>query len=341
MDGLLVVDKPAGPTSHEVVARVRRALGERRVGHTGTLDPAATGVLPLVLGRATRLARFLSASDKSYEAVVHLGVATDTHDAEGVPVGAPYQGPLPSRDAIDRALDAFRGTFLQQPPAYSAKKIGGRRSYELARAASRDSQLSCNGAGAPPPAPTDADASPETARHATPAREPRREPRHGGRRSLADPVSVTTHTIELVSVDGDKVTLRVECSAGFYVRALADDLGERLGVGAHLFTLRRIRSGDFALDQALALDAIEREPDRGIAAVIPLSRMLPRLPSVTLTSQGVRHAAHGRNIGPEDARGEVKFLQGFVRLLDPSGDLVAIAAQAGASGLLHPAIVLM
>src|ERR1700681_4722288 len=102
MDGLLIVDKPAGPTSHDVVARVRRALGERRIGHTGTLDPAATGVLPLVLGRATRLARFLSASDKSYDAALRLGVATDTNDAEGTPSAPSYQGPLPSREVIDR-----------------------------------------------------------------------------------------------------------------------------------------------------------------------------------------------------------------------------------------------
>src|SRR5688572_21194956 len=122
MDGLLVIDKPSGPTSHEAVARVRRALGEQRIGHTGTLDPAATGVLPLVLGRATRLARFLSSSDKSYEAVVRLGVATDTCDGEGIPTGAVHHGKLPSRDMIDQALDAFRGTFVQQPPAYSAKK---------------------------------------------------------------------------------------------------------------------------------------------------------------------------------------------------------------------------
>ena len=153
MDGLLIVDKPAGPTSHEVVARVRRALNERRIGHTGMLDPAATGVLPLVLGRATRLARFLSASDKAYDAVFRLGVATDTNDAEGTPAGPSYQGPLPSSEAIDRALDAFRGTFLQQPPAYSAKKIDGRRSYRIARAAARDSQLFWSGAGAPRGAP--------------------------------------------------------------------------------------------------------------------------------------------------------------------------------------------
>ena len=325
MDGLLIVDKPAGPTSHDVVARVRRALGERRIGHTGTLDPAATGVLPLVLGRATRLARFLSASDKSYEAVVHLGVATDTNDAEGTPAGPSYQGLLPSREAIDRALDAFRGTFLQQPPAYSAKKVAGERSYRAARRAKRE------GAAFP----------------ALPA--------------LPAPVSVTTHAIDLIAFDGDRVTLRVDCSAGFYVRALAHDLGEQLGMGGHLFSLRRIRSGDVTLGQALALDAIEREPALGLRAVIPLSRMLPGLPSVTLTSEGVRRAVHGRDIGPADAQDAVGFAiggsgfggesqsripnpessGGFVRLVNSAGDLVAIATPAGASGLLHPAVVLM
>src|SRR5882672_7690089 len=188
MDGLLVVDKPSGPTSHDVVARLRRVLGERRVGHTGTLDPLATGVLPLVVGRATRLARFLSASDKSYEAVIRLGMSTDTADAVGAPIGSPFAGSLPSPDAIDRALDAFRGTFLQQPPAFSAKKIDGKRSYDLARAASR--QPFSTGAGAPPPARTDADASPQAARH-------------GRGRSLPAPVAVTAHAIVIVSVDAD------------------------------------------------------------------------------------------------------------------------------------------
>ena len=305
MDGLLIVDKPAGPTSHEVVARVRRALGERRIGHTGTLDPAATGVLPLVLGRATRLARFLSAGDKAYEAVVRLGVATDTNDAEGRAAGPSYLGPLPSRDAIDRALDAFRGTFLQQPPAYSAKKIDGQRSYRLARVASR--QLSYTGAGA-----------------------------------LPAPVSVTTQAIDLIAFDGNRVTLRIDCSAGFYVRALAHDLGEQLGTGAHLFSLRRTRSGDVTLDQALALDAIERDPASGIRAVVPLTRMLQGHSSVSLTSEGVRHALHGRDVGPDDTEKGVRPpYPFFVRLIDSAGELVGIASPVEASGLLHPAVVLM
>ena len=304
MDGLLIVDKPAGPTSHEVVVRARRALGERRVGHTGTLDPAATGVLPLVFGRATRLARFLSASDKAYEAVVVLGVATDTNDAEGRAVGSSYQGPLPSRAAIDRALDAFRGTFLQQPPAYSAKKIDGRRSYDLARGRAR-SQAE-------------------------------------GTSLLPSPVSVTTRAVDLIALDGDTVTLQVECSAGFYIRALAHDLGQQLGIGAHLLGLRRTRSGDVTLDRALALDAIERDPAAAARAVVPLSRMLPGLSSVMLTSEGVRHAIHGRDLGPADFEHGVGNLPDpFFRLVNPAGDLVAIATQAPASGLLHPAVVLM
>src|SRR5437867_3916489 len=133
MDGLLLVDKPAGPTSHDVVARMRRVLRERRIGHTGTLDPAATGLLPLVVGRATRLARFVSGSDKTYDAAIRIGVSTATGDAHGDPVAAAYAGQLPSRETIDRALDAFRGTYPQRPPAFSAKKIAGQRSYQLAR----------------------------------------------------------------------------------------------------------------------------------------------------------------------------------------------------------------
>lgn len=317
MDGLLVVDKPAGPTSHDVVDRVRRALGERRVGHTGTLDPAATGVLPLVVGRATRLARFLSESDKSYEAVFRLGVATDTDDAQGAAIGAPYQGAPPSYQAINRALDAYRGTFLQTPPAYSAKKIDGVRSYQLARSASRRAVVSAVDVLPDPPGPA---------------------PRS---------VQVTARTIDLIAVDGPTVTVTVTCSAGFYVRALARDLGDCLGVGAHVGSLRRTRSGDITLERAIALDEIDRDPERGRRAVTPLSAMLPGFESVTLTLEGVQRALHGCDVGPADIeQGTPRFLdQGpfpfFVRLIDPAGDLVAIASPARASGLLHPAVVLM
>ena len=133
MDGLIVVDKPEGPSSHDVVARVRQALGERRVGHTGTLDPLATGVLPLVLGRATRLARFITADVKRYRATIRLGWATTTHDRLGEALAPRVTPEGLTREAVDRALDRFRGTFLQTPPAFSAKKLAGTRAYDLAR----------------------------------------------------------------------------------------------------------------------------------------------------------------------------------------------------------------
>ena len=132
MDGVLVVDKPAGPTSHDVVARVRRLLGEKRIGHTGTLDPFATGVLPLVVGKATRLANLLTTTEKEYEAVVRLGGVSDTYDATGTIVQT-VSGPTVEIGAVEAVLAAFRGTFEQMPPPYSAKKVGGVRAYTLAR----------------------------------------------------------------------------------------------------------------------------------------------------------------------------------------------------------------
>jgi tRNA pseudouridine55 synthase len=327
MDGLLVVDKPAGPTSHDVVARVRRLLRERRVGHTGTLDPAATGVLPLVLGRATRLAQFLSGSDKSYDAVIRLGFSTDTGDAQGRAIGDQRATELPTSQAIDAALDTFRGAFLQQPPAFSAKKVDGKRSHALARARGR------NFTG-------DRDNS-------VPTLSPQ----------LPSPVAVTTHAITIVSVSGDTVTLRVDCSAGFYIRSLAHDLGHRLGVGGHLVALRRTRSGSLTLADAVPLDAIERQPELAAARVIPLSDMLPGLAPVVLTSDGVRKAMHGRELGPRDCvsgfgsrdAGLVPLSESpaataasrLYRLLDPAGELVAIARPAAAAGLLHPSVVLV
>jgi tRNA pseudouridine55 synthase len=340
MDGLLVVDKPPGPTSHDVVARMRRALREPRIGHTGTLDPMATGVLLLVVGKATRLAKFLSASDKSYDAIVRFGFATDTADAEGRPLAAVSHAATPSYDAIDAALEAFRGTFMQQPPAFSAKKIDGQRSYTLARAAART--------------PSTAHPAPLTGPPALPA-----------------PARVTAHAIHIVSLDGDLVTLRVDCSAGFYVRSLAHDLGERLGIGAHLAGLCRTRIGDFGLGLAVSLDAAERDPQAAVSAMVPLADMLPALPSVVLTPEGSNRAAHGQDIRPgdqlsavgseasrlsslvdvvscgearqaaEDATAAAISHEPFVRLLDAAGKLVGIARSGQPNGALHPSVVLV
>ncbi|HET6959223.1 MAG TPA: tRNA pseudouridine(55) synthase TruB [Vicinamibacterales bacterium] len=307
MDGLLAVDKPSGPTSHDVVARMRRALGERRIGHTGTLDPLATGLLLLVLGKATRLAKFLSASDKSYEATVRFGFATDTADAQGQPLGPIIGHATPSRDAIDAALEEFRGTFLQQPPAFSAKKIEGQRSYKLARKA-RDARLKPSryppalpDQPAPPdlPSPPDLSNPPDLSDPLDLSDLP----------DLPDPpdppalpatVSVTAHAIRIVNLDGDHVTLSVDCSAGFYIRSLAHDLGQRLGVGAHLTALRRTRTGDFGLDRALSLDALERDPAAAAKVLVPLSGALRSWPSVVLTADGVVRVGHGQDVRPMD-----------------------------------------
>jgi len=325
MDGLLIIDKPAGPTSHDVVARARRALGESRIGHTGTLDPAATGVLALVLGRATRLAQFLTSSDKSYEAVVRFGFATDTGDAQGRAIGAPSGAPAPSREDVDRALDAFRGTFLQQPPAFSAKKIGGKRSHKLARARARSGAAA---ADARLKASLDACDAPELPVPSV----------------LPAAVNVTVHRLAIVSVEADHVTLSVDCSAGFYVRSLAHDLGERLGIGAHLAALRRTRAGDFTLDHALALDAVERDPAAAAAAVRPMADVLPRVPAVTLTEAGVRRAVNGCELGARDILGHAiagrQSREALMRLLDPAGVLVGIGRVGTAGGVLHPSLIL-
>ena len=318
MDGLLIVDKPSGPTSHDVVARVRRALCERRIGHTGTLDPMASGVLPLVVGRATRLARFLS-GDKTYDATIRLGFDTDTYDAMGRAVGGTVSGPWPAWTEVDAALRRFRGTFLQQPPAFSAKKIDGRRSYALARRA-----------GAEPLDPAGAE---EAAR------------------TMPAPVSVRTYAVDVLDVAADLVRLRVRCSAGFYIRSLAHDLGAELGTGAHLSELRRTAAAGARIERAIPLEAIHAEGglEVALAALIPMEQMLDALPSVLLTDQGVARVRFGRDLGPADA------VSGFaaasaaahgeppvqVRLLDPAGRLVAVAEAASAPGLLHPAVVLL
>jgi tRNA pseudouridine55 synthase len=317
MDGLIVADKPVGPTSHDVVIRLRRLLRERRIGHTGTLDPMASGVLPLVLGRATRLARFLTADSKSYDATIRLGLETDTYDCDGEPVGTPYRGALPSREVIDATLHEFHGTFLQQPPRYSAKKIGGHRSYALAR---RERQ-------APPAAETPAMAVP-----------------------LPEAVPVTAHALELLQVAGDQVRLRLDCSAGFYVRALAHDLGQRLGTGAHLVALRRTRSGDLTEACAVPLATLLASPDAARAALVPLTGMLPSMTGVRLTVEGARHAAQGRELGASDVAsdpahpdqpgaGRAAPLVRWVRLIGPGGDLLGIGEVIG-RGLLHPSVIL-
>ena len=311
LEGVLVVDKPEGPTSHDVVTLARRALGVSRIGHTGTLDPMATGVLPLVIGRATRLAQFLTASDKSYEARIAFGRTTDTYDAVGRTLST--SDARPAREALEFAIAGFRGTFEQTPPAYSAKNIDGERSYELARKASRSAMARSAAAEGP----------------AAVAVRPKA-------------VTVTVRHLEVLAFDGDTATLAMQVSAGFYVRTLAHDLGEATGCGAVLAGLRRTRSGEFGLEGAVPLaDVLQTSRESLAGRLVPLRDLLPDLPSVTLRSAlQLERLKNGVEMAPGDLVAPLASLPPIVRLLDPGGDLVGLAKPGKTSGCLHGWVVL-
>jgi tRNA pseudouridine55 synthase len=306
MNGVLVVDKPAGPTSHDVVARARRATGISRIGHTGTLDPLATGVLALVVGQATRLTQFLTLDEKEYVAGVRFGSATGTYDAEERTVRDPASGrvalvepPRPPANLdharIEAALLDYTGTYMQTPPPYSAKKIGGVAAHRLARR------------NAPVEIPA---------------------------------TEVTVRSLTLERYEEGLGQVRVVCSAGFYVRSLAHGLGETLGCGAHLETLRRTRVGDFDLGQATPLEEIERLGTAWVSRLVPMRSLLPSMPSLVATEEGARRAAHGNELGPEHLSAPASAGAGRVRLFDREGTLLGIAAPM-AGGILRPVVVLV
>ena len=301
LHGVLVVDKPAGPTSHDVVDRVRRALGTRRAGHTGTLDPFATGVLPVCVGKATRLARFLAEGEKAYEATIRLGLATTTDDLRGEPLG-PRRPVEVDRAAVEAACRRLTGPSRQVPPAYSARRVGGHRLYELARRGV------------------------EVDREATP---------------------VVVHAFDVVGFAGDHVDAVVRCSPGTYVRALARDLGEALGTGGHLVALRRTRSGQFTLAQAV---------DGGVPSpawterLLPLASLLPDLPAVEVRPEGAAALRHGRDLtAPLLSSAFPREPSEHFRVVDQSGALLALAVPRGfgpggegpaVEPVLHPNVVL-
>jgi tRNA pseudouridine55 synthase len=253
---VLLVDKPAGPTSHDVVARVRRVFRTREVGHTGTLDPFATGLLVLLLGGATRLARFVEGDRKQYLATARLGMATTTDDATGEEVGRPEGQAVgrpdgqavgvPDRRLVESVLESFVGPQRQRPPAYSAKHVGGERSYARAR--------------------------------------------RGEAVELSE-VDVVVHAVELVGYDYPELRFRVTVSAGTYVRALARDLGERLGVGAHLTALRREAIGGLQVEDAVPLDALAPE-----TPLLPPLAVLGHLNRLLVTESEARDLGFGRSV---------------------------------------------
>lgn len=314
LTGALLVDKPSGPTSHDVVAFARRLLHTSRVGHTGTLDPLATGLLVLLIGPATRLARFVSADEKEYLADIRLGVATPTYDAQSLPADVRY--PIsdvryPTRGEIEAALARFRGSFLQTPPQYSAKKIAGIAAYSKAR------------------------------KNETVVLEPAA-------------VTVRELELLNTSDIGDRasdigrglVRLRVAATAGFYVRSLAHDLGQALGCGAHLEALRRTRAGRFRVEDAASLDTLQAAGPAAPERILPVSELLGHLPAVAATEAGLRRAENGNPLRPGDLDDGAGVDDGakagsgaFVRVLGGGGETMAVA-EARPDGLLHPVVVL-
>ena len=259
MIGAFIVDKPERMTSHDVVDRVRHILRTRRVGHIGTLDPFATGVLVVCLGRATRLAQFLVHLDKEYDATVRLGFATDTQDGTGEQITPLAASNAVSKDEVDRVLNEFMGPQLQTPPMFSAKKVAGERLYKAARE----------------------------------GREVERKPVPVIVRSIELRGALSEQP------DGTRdFKIGVTCSSGTYVRTLAHDIGRRLGVGAHLAALRRNAVGHFHIASALTLEALETKRDQGVLAdaIVSPAEMLAHLPAVSLSSADGERILHGRRV---------------------------------------------
>lgn len=281
--GVLVADKPCGPTSQDIVAQVRRFL-KTKVGHTGTLDPLATGVLPLVVGRATRLAQFFQASDKEYEAELRLGQSTDTFDREGKTLEERPVPEISSRQA-QVVLSQFKGEIQQQPPMFSAVKVGGEKLYNLARQ----------------------------------------------NRTVDRPFrTVSIFSLDLLEQTSVSWRLRIHCSSGTYIRALVHEIGQKLGCGACLYNLRRVRSGSFDLSKALP---IEEMKGRWKEVLYPMEDLLPELPRIELDDVEALRIGHGNEIPYSDGKPRDLYRLFYHQ------KLVAIA-ECSAAAQLHPKVVL-
>ena len=296
---LFLIDKPAGCTSHDVVERVRRATSLARIGHSGTLDPMATGLLLLCAGGAARLQSFFTRMDKSYEGVIRLGRSTTTYDREGATVGAERDASGIGEGEIELAAAEFRGEFLQSPPPYSAKKINGRRFYELARRGESVPLL---------------------------------------------PKRVRVSRFELGPVEGGRLPFAISCGSGTYIRSIASELGDKLGCGAHLATLRRTRIGEFRVEDAVSLEAFETmTPEQRLQwpHAVPLTRVQFPFERIRLASLEAWRIRKGQ---PIPARGVPGKEGDWVTLVGPSDEMLALAqvAPIGQSGvsLIRPKVVL-
>lgn len=296
---LFLLDKPAGLTSHDVVERVRSAVALPRIGHSGTLDPMATGLLLLCAGEAARLQGFFTLMDKSYDGVIRLGRATTTYDREGESVGPDRTVSGIARQGVDAAADAFRGEFLQSPPPYSAKKVGGRKFYEMARM---------------------------------------------GESVPVVPKKVRVKELAFGELEDGRLPFTISCSSGTYIRSIASELGEKLGCGAHLESLRRTRIGQFPVGDAVALDAFEAMSPAerlGPPHAVPLSRVQFPFERVRLASLETWKIRKGQSI---PARGVASREGDWVALVGPADEMVALGqvTPMGTRGiaLIRPKLVL-
>jgi tRNA pseudouridine55 synthase len=291
VNGLLVIDKPGGMTSHDVVGRLRKITGERSIGHLGTLDPMATGVLPLLLGKYTRLAQYFSSAEKSYTGTIRFGFATDTYDAEGKAAG-PDLWPENNLtlEQVRAAASRFHGEMEQMPPAYSAKKIGGKPAYKLARE---------------------------------------------GKPVELKAVPITITSFEIVALADAEACFQMSISAGGYVRSVAHELGQDLGCGAHLSSLRRTQAGVFTLDDAHSLE--EMAPLTGNvealeAFCIHPRTLLPEMPAVTGDERALGRLRNGAQANlPEFSRAAL------VKVFASQRELVGIAKRV-AGTLFQPVV---
>jgi len=290
MNAVLIVDKPAGLTSHHVVNRVRRILQERSVGHLGTLDPLATGVLPLVIGNLTRLAQFYTSSEKTYEGTIRFGFATDTYDADGEPT-SPAQAVTLSLDQVRELATRFRGVIEQTPPPFSAKKVQGVPAYKLAR---KHIEVGLK------------------------------------------PVQVEIKGFEILRVENDRASFRARVASGTYMRSVAHDMGQLIGCGAHLESLRRTAVGEFLLEDAHSLDQLEAAVKSGLAEdlFIHPRKLLPQFPCVTANEEMAARIRTGRPVNlPELSQARL------VKVFTGQRELIAIATRV-AGTLFHAKIVL-
>lgn len=293
MNGLVLIDKPPGCTSHDVVNRWRKLANTKRVGHLGTLDPMATGLLALVTGSATRLAQFFGREEKTYRAEISFGLVSDSYDIEGEISPTGVAGPS-DPSVVHSALRQFRGRFLQTPPKISAKKIDGVPAYKLAR-------------------------------------------RHVPVQLQSVEVEVTQLEIEGLSTE--KLQLVVTCSSGTYLRSLAHDMGERLGCGAVLSKLRRIRIGEFRVEDARTVDELAALAIEGRlqTAVIPAARLLPQFPAEHFDAFVEAQIRHGRDFRTSPF--VVRPGAPFVKALSHSGELIAVG-ELKMPNFYHPGTVL-